>query len=618
MYRWGVFDFAGTFVGEPMNAYEKGWTPTLNGLDTARMKLRLDDRLADDIFTRDGDVFGAVFRGSTLEFLGELQTAEELGDDEGRATVSCVFAGPLQRLQKRLIGKSVAGFSWVGISPSDVFKELLAWTNDPLLFDGYDTGIRPGSLPGLQAINVGPWIYKPIKEAYEEMATLLLPPFVARQTPAKPMAGSGTLEGTQTDELGNSWVFSGATNAGYFVNPYPRTDCFTLRGYYHLGGSSDFPSATPAGSSFGRIATVQITPIAHTIAQVDFMDMGGSGISVQKQGSLMVRYVNDSNFAVLCWSPSNSPASPYGQQSIGFFLWVGDGVIHGTTSAVTMTPGTWYSARVEVTPAGVYKVWFWPSSSPMPATPVLSTTRSELATGGVLDDGKVSIAEATTMATADAGMIFSNFSVVDPTGLPIGLDFEIVPNLPVADTYLGADGIITHPGVKIGTLNIGAPLGAVKPDAVFEYGFETQASIKTYRRFLDRQGMMTRGISLPSDWPTSTDVRTSEDAAAIVARGLYEDIVQSDVVDGDLRKALVDEHVSVRKKARTLASFEPIGPNAPVYGVDYKKGDWVKVHAKVNNVARLGDPADLARVYSADITEDENGKVSTIPTFSVA
>jgi hypothetical protein len=203
---------------------------------------------------------------------------------------------------------------------------------------------------------------------------------------------------------------------------------------------------------------------------------------------------------------------------------------------------------------------------------------------------------------------------VDQSGVPVGLDFSVDPVNPVADTYVDALGN-TQPGLHLADLNLGTPLGVNRPDAIFEYGFETMRTAKQYRRAIDREMLLTQGYSLPTDFSaTSTDVRESHNDAAIAARGLYEDVVQSNVVNGDLRKALLDEHVAVRKQARQMVTAEPSAA-APVLGVDYDVGDYCTGRAVMNGKTRLNGQV---RVYGYEQTYDENDKETVVPTLTVS
>lgn len=76
-----------------------------------------------------------------------------------------------------------------------------------------------------------------------------------------------------------------------------------------------------------------------------------------------------------------------------------------------------------------------------------------------------------------------------------------------------------------------------------------------YRRVIKRDQLLNMAYSLPSG--DATDVRIASDAASIAKRGMFEEVVSSDVVDGGLRQALITEEVRLRRQAQVQVAIEP-------------------------------------------------------------
>lgn len=78
-WSFGLCDLDGIPIGELTRAYERKLTLTLNGLPTASFRLRIDDPMADELNSRNGDCLLKVYQDSTLRFIGEVMDMDEVG-----------------------------------------------------------------------------------------------------------------------------------------------------------------------------------------------------------------------------------------------------------------------------------------------------------------------------------------------------------------------------------------------------------------------------------------------------------------------------------------------------------------------------------------------------------
>jgi hypothetical protein len=156
----------------------------LNGLGQASFTLSQNNPMAFEITDRDGDVLVKIYEDTTLRFVGECVSVEEVGDGN-KQTVACTFADPFSRLSKRLCrkpntttGRMTAAqpyVQWTATEAGQVITDLVDSANLEILeaspLTG-DTGIRMGTVDTLPAVTVGTdpeWNYKPIAEAIVEM-----------------------------------------------------------------------------------------------------------------------------------------------------------------------------------------------------------------------------------------------------------------------------------------------------------------------------------------------------------------------------------------------------------------------------------------------------------------
>lgn len=160
----------------------------------------------------------------------------------------------------------------------------------------------------------------------------------------------------------------------------------------------------------------------------------------------------------------------------------------------------------------------------------------------------------------------------------------------------------------IGEILIKEVIGVTQENAIFEWG-TGRNNIANFAHTIDRTTMLNSAINFPSAGPTSSNVLKFEDAASKSTYGLYQEVIQSDVLSKELREALIKENVEVRKNPRKTITFEPVTDDGtgrvPTFGKDFELGDSVQARIKYNGIVRLNA---LVRVWGIEFLVDENLK----------
>ncbi len=188
-------------------------------------------------------------------------------------------------------------------------------------------------------------------------------------------------------------------------------------------------------------------------------------------------------------------------------------------------------------------------------------------------------------------------------------EYEVAPVEP------SAYGIHNPSGwPKIGEMNVAPTIGVSRPDAIFEYG-TGRGNIGSYKRSVDRADILTEALVSVEGWPDAVakDVNGNPlyglvdawDAPARAARGFFEEVVpEGGVLDNNLRNAIGQFHLALRKQPREIITFSPSLNARPSPFVDYKVGDTVRARAYANGVARFDA---LFRIWGLNFTIDQNG-----------
>lgn len=455
-YHFILKELDGDNIGGILNGNDRKCTLGLNGNETATVKLRLDNPLANEVTSRNGDVLLCVFDDSTIKLTADLVTAEETGDESGHYLV-CTFAGPLWRLTKRLTGKST-----IPLSPSGS-RSSIAWG----LITGAnlesDTGIRQGTLGTTVSTQTGPWQYKPIQEALSELAAVSSYAFEFTYLSRDDFGFSGNLAG-RIPISGGTW--EGAGDA----------DDFTGSGTTEL--SMERNAVSDSSLTNGRYATLSNSITGAIQVQCDLRFTVGPYTG---RLGVLARYTDPSNWVMVTMDPTASSALVVRK------------CVAGTETVLTSSAGSlndqFYTMRLSIDTSGNWKVWFWQTASD-PGVPgslgaPLSGTDSDLATGGPLADGKVGIYDVNTSATAVRRQ-FDSFSAkkaythADDFGFTGGLHGRVAP---MGGTWAGAGNPADFDGTGAGpTGNIGVSrsTGGATADLGVDSGrFQTLSASQT-------------------------------------------------------------------------------------------------------------------------------------------
>lgn len=191
-----------------------------------------------------------------------------------------------------------------------------------------------------------------------------------------------------------------------------------------------------------------------------------------------------------------------------------------------------------------------------------------------------------------------------------GPEVEFVPQEP--------SGIM--PNTQFAGAYIRVKQGSTRPNAVFEYGVGKH-NIMTYSRVITKDGLCNIAYSPPQGFPSAPAAGDtmiwSQDTTSQNARGMYQDIVQSDVASIPLRQELCAEYITVRTAGRQQIQFQPRINCDLDYTVDYGVGDVVVARAYVNGEYRLNGSARMYGVaFAIDDMDNETITLTLIPGTS--
>lgn len=181
-----------------------------------------------------------------------------------------------------------------------------------------------------------------------------------------------------------------------------------------------------------------------------------------------------------------------------------------------------------------------------------------------------------------------------------------------------------HPRPVVGYLDIAPFFGALRPDAIFEYG-TGRKNVRDYNRAVTKEGLANAAYSLPPGYPESAyptaeqlaagqiplNVQSNSDPVAADEWGLNEVVVPSDVTSDDLRAQLAIAHVQIRKTPRQIITFDPVredvGVQVPQFKQDYDVGDLVPFRAINPETGSVRVDA-VMRIYGVDVSIESEGQ----------
>lgn len=182
-------DLAGVSVGEILNAKDKRASVGLNRMSVGSFKVRLDNPLADQLLACEALI--KVYLDGTLLVTANVTQAEEVGSgSEGQEkSVAVNFAGPLWRLNRRIIGIASAVYlSGTPLAPLD--KSVLMGNIIDYLNGVAYTGLDKGTITNVGSTSFLEYSYKKALEALTELAQgVSAPDFRVRASEPAAVAG---------------------------------------------------------------------------------------------------------------------------------------------------------------------------------------------------------------------------------------------------------------------------------------------------------------------------------------------------------------------------------------------------------------------------------------------
>lgn len=367
-WTFGLCDLDGVAIGQIHRAYDRRLNLVLNGLPTASVRLRLDDPLVEEITSRDGDVLLKVYQDSTLRFIGDLTTLEEVSraEENKPPSVVCNFAGPLWRLSKR-VNKIE------GLTPIDE-RAQIAWNLIETTNTERDTGIREGTIGATASVTAGPWAYgKPLAEAITEMAAVEVYPFEPTKVAQDDFGFEGNLAGRNAP-LGGTW--SGTGDADDFIGTGTVSDIAVGRATANDTAARIDYLSYDYGSISAEVAVRTTSP--------------STGASL----GMVLRYdVSTGNHVLAYLAPFE------GRVKIEKKVGASQTLLAQSTPG-TVLSGSFYTIRVQIEESGAWKVWFVPTGTADIGTPVLSGTDADLSSTGPLATGRIGLRDHNPTTTA--------------------------------------------------------------------------------------------------------------------------------------------------------------------------------------------------------------------------
>lgn len=262
-------------VGEIINASERRVARPLSKLDTASLRVRLDNPLADALLSCEGYV--KAYRNGIEQFAGPVVSAEEVADNtKATISVNCVSSGWF--MQKRLVGKSPTGRVFGSATDraaivATLINELNAETNGEM-------GLRAGSATSASSVIYTAGPYRPLLEVINELASAV-DGFDWRVVPVENFA-NGVVTGNKIGEfqaapvLGTSRanaVFEWGTGTKSNIVSYTRSrsrEGQANKVYHNVQQGADAPGyPTISAIDAGSISNYKLL---EDLAQADLLD----------------------------------------------------------------------------------------------------------------------------------------------------------------------------------------------------------------------------------------------------------------------------------------------------------------------------------------------------------
>lgn len=182
------------------------------------------------------------------------------------------------------------------------------------------------------------------------------------------------------------------------------------------------------------------------------------------------------------------------------------------------------------------------------------------------------------------------------------------------DWYIEPKISFDNTGLCLGKFRCGPSVGRdLTETVVFEYG-TGRHNLNEFKAKSSIEFLLNKADHLDTNDGAPTYSVTRQDAQSISQIGIWEETVTApEITDPDLRRQLLDAHVSVRSNPRQLIEVTPARSDtgtAPIPLIDYRLGDTVGVRAFYSERLWLanadGSPLGV-RVYDINIELDDGG-----------
>lgn len=513
----------GTNIGGVLNADDRGVSLALNGPQTAKFTIGLDNPLASAITDLKGDVRLKVYQGSTLRFNGELTSAEESGVGYRRVFTRDTLVN---------LGYSLGDTVRVGLdldsqAARGLFEEVVP-------SDFADAGLRQAFVNEFTRVRSIPRETITLEALSDQEPTLACNFAGPLWRLQKRLCGQATdgITFASTDraqivkqliDTANAIADTGIRTTGTIDTLYPagagpwiykpiaeaivemaNTGAFfveTASGALALdnfngmtvgasligrpasaggiwavdggGGGDTHPFVGYVGTAIARTAVSDISIHAGRWAVLGSVptheytnvlvqaDVSYPGAYGAVKSGVVARYT-DTNNHIMATLDALSPVS---KLSVMKETTADSVVTLGTSEEYSLNSGALYTMRLQINTAGQWALWFWPTGDPVPSAPVLFGQHDDLSSTGSLATGRVGLYDVNATATAIT-RIYDEFkadTLTQPMDLQ-GLDFNIVPTEPTPDGL----------GIQHATISIEEAVGTSKPNVIFESGPEVR------------------------------------------------------------------------------------------------------------------------------------------------
>lgn len=315
------------------------------------------------------------------------------------------------------------------------------------------------------------------------------------------------------------------------------------------------------------------------------------------------------------------------------FLMAGDALLHVIDTAVTPHANVFRGRLVtaeeqagdgKATVAATFADGFWPLTKRLAGKSQAGVTYGT-PSSPVAATAAISSAVSTTIAASPAGIRLGSVTAT-PATVNSGPHYykkvsEIITELSAVldgpdwridpiDTVASANPLLCN----YCELVMAPSLGSVRLDQPWEYG-DGRLNVKSYSRVVSNEGLLNNGYVLPAGFPGNTTgaVINAADATSQGNRGLFEEVITSDLTVDNLRQQLVNLHIAIRANPRQTITFDPVndlsGERLPRLRYDYDVGDIMPFRVAVRtSTGALDKRVDaLFRVFQVEVTVDERG-----------